>query len=555
MKQVLILLALFFSSQLWAQPLSSKQKFTHADTVRGTYNEYRDWWDLQHYDLSIRPDAPSRRINGQNKVTFTVVKSDRQKLQLDLQKPMQIDSVLYNGEKLSSVRYEQAYIISFPKPFAINDKVSIDVYYSGIPKVAVNPPWDGGLIWTKDDLGNEWISVACQGLGASVWWPCKDHQQDEPDRGVNISITVPANVIAVSNGNLYQELPGDNFNTYQWKVTAPINSYDITMNIGKYTHFDDTYKGLKGNLNMQFWFLEQHKENAKKHLLAESKDMLKSFEYWFGPYPFYEDSYKLIETPFLGMEHQSGIAYGNKFMKGYLGRDLSGSGWGSKWDYILVHESGHEWFGNSITAKDIADMWIQEGFTTYSEVLFVESRYGKKAADAYAQGLRRNIMNDKPIIGAYGVNKEGSGDMYFKGVQMIHTYRQIVNDDEKFRAMLHEMNKRFYHKTTTTQEVEALMQEYTDVKLDGFFNTYLRTTLVPNLKCVVVPADEEYALMLEFSNVATGFQIPVNLTINGKVYRITVGWDTVHKVMIPLGASDKANLTLDPNYYITLQRF
>lgn len=550
MKYLIIpcLLCLFQVSN--AQLLAQKEMATKADTIRGTCNEYRSWWDLQHYDLYVHPEYYTRTVSGINKITFKVLTTGQNKLQLDLQKPMLLDSAFFKGSKLRFERYENAYLITFPQGLSVGEELVLEAYFHGSPRVAVTPPWDGGLIWTKDDEGNDWISEACQGLGASAWWPCKDHGLDEPDKGALISILAPANMVAVSNGNLQQVYPGDNYNTHVWEVKSPINNYSITMNVGKYVKFEDVYKGLNGDLKMQYWFLDQHSETAKKHLMEEAKEMLKSFEYWFGPYPFYEDGYKLIETPFLGMEHQSGIAYGNHFKKGYLGTDLSGSGWGLKWDYILIHESGHEWFGNNITTKDVADMWVHEGFTTYSEVLYIESRYGKKAADEYAKGLRMNIDNDKPIIGVYNVNQEGSGDMYFKGVQIIHTYRQIVNDDVKFRNMLLEMNKRFYHKTTTTQEVEALMQEYTSVNLKGFFNTYLRTTLIPKIKYSVEQDGDNALLKLWLTNIEEGFIIPVNITVNGKVNRVDIGGQA-NAASILLMNADKSNFTVDPNYYIT----
>jgi aminopeptidase N len=410
------------------------------------------------------------------------------------------------------------------------------------------PPWDGGVIWSKDDLGNPWISVACQGVGASVWWPCKDHGLDEPDSGATVSIAVLANSVAVSNGNLKNVFQGDNYNTYQWDVKSPINSYNITMNIGKYNKFEDVYNGLNGPLKLEFWFLEQHVGQAKAHLLDETKEMLKTFEYWFGAYPFYNDGYKLIETPFLGMEHQSGIAYGNKFKKGYLGTDLSGSGWGMKWEYILVHESGHEWFGNNISVKDVADMWVHEGFTTYSEVLFVESRYGKKAADEYAKGLRKNIQNDKNIIGEYNINREGSGDMYFKGVQIIHMYRRILNNDSIFRELLHEMNRRYMHATTTTREVEALMQSYipnTDLK--PFFDMYLRNTVIPLLQIRWANA----GLELRFSEVPKGFHMPVGFIVKDIRYCITV-YDQWTKTGIKAPTNQRTVLPAT-DFYIRVQ--
>ena len=554
MKQLpVILLALnaCFVVPASAQLFGAKYTGTHADSVRGSYGTYRNWWDVQKYDLQVEPDITAHTLTGKNTISFTVLRTP-DKLQLDLQKPMRLDSVLYKGKKLSFERYEQAYLVTINPLPRVGDQVVLEAYYHGMPREATNPPWDGGLIWTTDDEGNPWVSVACQGLGASVWWPVKDHGSDEPDQGVRLSVTVPLNMVDASNGRLQGEQTVGTKKMYTWEVKAPINIYDVTMNVGQYIHFGDVYSGLSGPLSVDFWFLKQHEAIAKKHLLEETKEMLKTFEYWFGPYPFYEDGYKLIETPFLGMEHQSGIAYGNKFMKGYLGSDLSNTGWGLKWDYILVHESGHEWFGNNISTDDVADMWVHEGFTTYSEVLFVQTRYGKKAGDEYARGLRNNILNDKPIIGPYGINREGSGDMYFKGVQIIHTYRQILNDDEKFRDMLHEMNRRFGHKTTTTQAVEALMQEYVPgVPLKPFFDTYLRTIYVPALSRIWIKADKGYRLQLQFTNVESGFTMPVDITVGKQSYRVTVSDESTATDITD--SAGKSEVTVSPNYYVTVQ--
>lgn len=546
MKCTLLFICLFTSILAHSQLLSSsKERFSKADSLHGTYSELRNWWDLKAYDLFLKPDYATKSLSGQNTITFTVIRPERQ-LQIDLQKPMRIDSIFYKGEKLNFIRQQQGYLVSFANPPQKDESVQLRVYFHGSPREATNPPWDGGLIWTKDDEGNPWISEACQGLGASVWWPCKDHGADEPEQGARISLLAPEGMKAVSNGRLVETTQ----NLFVWEVKSPINNYNITMNMGNYTSFDDSYEGLSGKLSLQYWFLAQHSEKAKKHLQAEAKEMLKTFEYWFGPYPFYEDGYKLIETPFLGMEHQSGIAYGNQLKKGYLGDDRSGSGWGTKWDYILVHESGHEWFGNSISARDVADLWIHEAFTTYSEVLFVEGRYGKKAADAYAKGLRMHIENDKPIIGKYGVNNEGSGDMYDKGVQLIHTYRQILNDDQKFRSMLQEMNKRFYHQTVATEDIENLMQEFTDINLNGFFDTYLRSTKVPTLKFGTGRNVQSEQLSLWFVNVEPGFIMPVNLKIGNTSFRVLIG-DEFHPGMVQLPKSGTPKLILDTNYFIT----
>lgn len=505
-----------------AQLMGKQPKATAADTVRGSYNEYRSWWDVQHYDLFVQPDFNAQRIGGYNKIRFRVLETGAHVMQVDLQQPLSLDSAVMDGKKMPFKRLEQAYLITMPTDLKRGDEKTIGLHYRGKPKVAVNPPWDGGLIWSRDDLGQAWISVACQGLGASVWWPNKDHCADEPDAGARISVSVPANRVNVSNGRLLEVLPGANYNTHVWEVKAPINNYNITMNVGNYVRFADRYEGLSGPLDIEFWFLEQHADKAKNHLLGQTKDMLEAFEYWFGPYPFYEDGFKLIETPFLGMEHQSGIAYGNGFKNGYLGTDLSGSGWGLKLDYILIHESGHEWFGNNISVKDVADLWVHEGFTTYSEVLYVERKFGKKAANEYALGMRRNILNDIPMIGIYGINREGSGDIYYKGVQVIHTYRQILNDDVKFRAMLHEMNKRFARKTIGTGDVEALMAEYAGLDLKDFFDTYLRSTRIPKLETGLAEAK----IKLRFRNVEKGFKIPLHFSVKNelKTYMVNEDW-------------------------------
>lgn len=509
----------------WAQVSLHKFEPTREDSIRGMYGEYRSWWDLRHYDLCVEPEYDSRSLSGKNTIRFIVRDASKNMLQLDLQQPMTLDSVIFSGQNFPVRRYgASAYLISFTEPFTEGEEVEVTAYFHGKPKQAVNPPWDGGFIWTSDEKGNPWISVACQGLGASVWWPCKDHGADEPDEGVSVTVKTHPDLVAVSNGRLVSSTVEKDYSLWKWKVVSPINNYNVSVSIGKYARFQDVYMGEEGMLDVGFWVLSHHEKVAKKHLRKQTLEMLKIFEYWFGVYPFYADGYQLVEVPFLGMEHQSAIAYGNGFANGYRETDLSGSGWGLKWDYILVHETGHEWFGNSITAKDASDMWIQEAFTTYSEVLYVESRFGKKAADAYALGLRKNIRNDRPLEGIFGVNHEGSGDMYFKGVQLIHTYRQILNDDVKFREILREMNRQFFHKTVSSKEIIALMQEYVAIDLAPFFETYLRMVSVPKLRHGYKPLDKVSGeVFFWFENVAPGFSIPVDITIGKKTFRYTVG--------------------------------
>jgi aminopeptidase N len=398
------------------------------------------------------------------------------------------------------------------------------------------------------------MTVACQGLGASVWYPCKDHQSDEPDNGARLSITVADTLVAVGNGRLKEKTPGNNgTTTWTWEVKSPINNYNIIPYIGKYVTWHEDFEGEKGHLDCDYWVLDYNLEKSKKQFGRDVKPMLKCFENWFGPYPFYEDGYKLVESSHLGMEHQSATAYGNHYMDGYLGMDLSGSGWGKKWDYIIIHESGHEWFANNITTNDIADMWVHEGFTDYSEPLFVECLYGKQAANEYTQGLRRNIDNDRPVIGPYGVNKEGSGDMYAKGANLIHTIRQVIDDDAKFREILRGLNKDFYHRTVNSSDVEKYFSQKAGRDLSKIFDQYLRTIRIPELQYQLSKkkgTPGSFELRYKWNNVVRGFNMPVKIVIDGKPVWLTPG--ETFKAMTFSG-SMPADLIVDKNFYITVK--
>lgn len=509
-----------FHLQANSQPLNQKDAYTRQDTLRGTINSERDWWNVVTYNIDITPDYQSKTITGSCAIEFDITKGGTgKKMQIDLQKPLIIDSILFLNNRVTSFKQEENICLIDFKDFnflaaqdALQRKHPVKLYkliifYHGKPVEAVRPPWDGGWIWAKDELGRPWMTVACQGLGASVWYPCKDHQSDEPDLGASISITVPDTLSAVANGKLKNKAANHNgTTTWIWEVVNPINNYNIVPYIGTYTNWADNYIGeTEKNLSLDFWVLDYNLDKAKKQFGRDVKPMLKAFENWFGPYPFYDDGYKLVESPHLGMEHQSAVAYGNHYLDGYLGRDLSGSGWGMKWDFIIIHESGHEWFGNSITTKDIADMWVHEGFTQYSEVLFTESLYGKKAADEYAQGLRLGVRNDIPIIGTYGVNKEGSGDMYNKGANIIHMIRQIINDDSRFRKILRGLNKDFFHKTVTTKEVEDYIITKSGINLSKVFDQYLRTVQIPILEYKISGRTFSY----RWINCIRGFNMPI----------------------------------------------
>ena len=511
MKYILFLLVMGTLSSLpsGAQLMEKKEKFTEADTLRGSLNPRRTWWNVLRYDIVVQPDLARKTIIGNNRITFSIEKPSAE-MQIDLQQPMQIDSIVWNYDKGSALPFTRSgniAIVSFPS-FPKNLKESsITLYFSGKPVIAVRPPWDGGWIWARDEMGNPWITVACQGLGASVWYPCKDHQSDEPDQGATLTMVVPQNLTGIANGRLIREQvmqPG--LKSYTWEVKNPINNYNLIPYIGKYSLFTDTLVGEKGKLDLSYWVLEDHVEQAKKQFV-QVKSMLRAFEYWMGPYPFYEDGYKLVESPHLGMEHQSAIAYGNKFMNGYLGFDLSQSGWGTKWDYIIVHESGHEWFANNITSNDIADMWIHEGYTTYTETLYTEYLFGKQAGNEYNYGIRQNIENKIPIIGYYGVNKEGSGDMYPKTANMIHSIRHAMNNDSLFRAYLRELNKVFYHAQVDYADIERVTNRFTGWSVQTIFRQYLTTTQIPQFTYAL--SADGLTLFYRWENCLEGFDLPV----------------------------------------------
>src|SRR5690348_14975070 len=428
-------------------------RFTHADSLRGSNGPGRAWWDASFYDLHVRVNPADSSVRGYNSIVYRVLAPGNE-MQIDLRLPLYVDSITQHGRALTYRRDGDALFVAMPETSRVGNHDTVSVYYHGKPRVARRAPWDGGFVWTRDSLGRSWVATANEGIGASVWWPNKDFHADEPD-SQRIAITVPSSIVDVSNGRLRNTTRNaDGTTTYEWFVASPINNYDVAVNAGVYEHLTDTFHGERGTLTLDFWPLAYHADTARRQF-EQVKPMLACFEHWFGPYPWYQDGYKLVETPHLGMEHQSAVAYGNEFKNGYRGRDLSGTGLGLKWDFIIVHESGHEWFGNSITAQDPADMWVQEGFTNYAEGLYTECQSGKQAGAQYIIGSRRNIRNDRPIIAPFGVEQEGSGDMYYKTGSMLHMIRQIVNDDAKWRDILRGLNSTFYHRTVTGAEIRA----------------------------------------------------------------------------------------------------
>ncbi|MFP8892324.1 MULTISPECIES: M1 family metallopeptidase [Chryseobacterium] len=529
---------LFASGLVFGQFFEKDKTFTKQDTLKGSNTEFRNFWDVKKYDLSVEPDFEQKSIKGNNKISFEIIKDIANPVfQIDLQQPMKADKVEGNFP-IANYRQDGDFIfITGNKKFKKGEKYTINVIYSGNPTIAKNAPWDGGWVFTKDEKGNPWMTAADEGIGASIWLPTKDIWSDEPDNGIIMKIITPNDLVGVGNGRLTDKKTAGNKTTYTWEVKNPINAYSIIPSIGKYVNFKDVFEGEKGKLDLDYWVIDYNLDKAKKQF-QQVKPMLSAFEYWFGPYPFYEDSYKLVESPHLGMEHQSNVAYGNKYQNGYLGRDLSGTGVGLKWDFIIIHESGHEWFANNITAKDQADMWIHESFTNYSETLFTEKYMDKKSADTYVQGIRKLIDNDIPIIGRYGVRNEGSGDMYPKGANMLHTIRQVIHNDEKFRQILRGLNKDFYHQTVTTQQVENYISSKSGIDFSTVFDQYLRTIKIPTLEY----AQDGDTLKFRYTDVVKNLKLPI--IINGdQTITPTEEWQTVK-------LKKSTPVELNPNYYI-----
>ena len=516
--------------------------FTRADTIRGSNTPQRAWWDAAFYDLHVKVNPADSTISGSNAISYRVLRQGRE-MQIDLQMPLVVDSIVQDGLELGARRDGNAFLVALVSPQRVGARKTISVYYHGRPIVATNAPWDGGFVWARDSLARPWIVTAVEGLGASAWWPNKDIYSDEPD-SQRVSITVPESLIDVSNGRLRSTTPNaDGTTTYEWFVSNPIKNYDIAVNAGHYAHISDSYAGERGNLTLDFYPLDYHLDTARRHF-QQVKPMLQCFESWFGPFPWYEDGYKLVETPHLGMEHQSAVAYGNRYMNGYRGRDRSHSGHGLLWDFIIVHESAHEWWGNSITMKDAADMWIHESFATYAEGLYTECQEGKKAGAEYTVGQRKNVGNAEPIVGVYGVNHEGSGDMYDKGANMLHTIRQLVDDDSRWRGILRGLNKTFWHQTVSGKQVEDYISLRSGLSLNKVFDQYLRTIRIPVLEYKLEGARLSY----RWNNVVPGFAMPVRITTSpGKFSWIkpTESWKTAS---VKLGRPE--DFQVDDNFYV-----
>lgn len=525
-------------------------KPTKADTLNGSITKERAWWDIQRYDLTIAPNFHNKQLFGKNTITYhTVGQKFKPVMQIDLVAPLKIDSVIQRGVKIPFKQVGNFWYLTF-KTKQQPKQNQVTIYFSGHPTESVKPPWDGGLVWSKDALGRPWMSVACQYKGASLWYPCKNALYDEPDMGASISVIVADTLKAIANGRLLREVKMTNQQVmYTWNVNSPINHYGISFYIGNYIQINDVYQGKNGRLTMDYWILDYHRQKAELHLIPEARKTMEALEYWYGPYPFYKDGFKIVDAPYIGMEHQSAIAYGSSYMKGtnLKGGDISNTGWGQKTDKIVVHEMAHEWFGNSITANDIADRWIQEGFAGLAEGLVIEYFWGKPAGTAFLAGRFRTIENDQPIIARYGINEDGSADNYMKGWAVLQMVRSIIDDDEKFRKILIGLNQLYYCKVIASKDIEAYLSKNVQFNLKPFFDQYLRCNQVPVLEYYT----EGNQLFYRYIDCIASFTLPVKTNYTGNAFiHPTTKWQSIN---IKDGVSNLP-LKVDDQYYLKTQK-
>lgn len=508
---------------LFYLPICLSAQYTRKDSLLGYLSHPRACYDVKHYDLQVRLYPEKKFISGQNTITYLTTQVT-QEIQIDLDTRLHIKKILQENKTLSFRREERAVFIRLPQKLPAGVCKKVTIFYEGSPQEAQNPPWQGGFVWKQDSQGNAWIAVACQNIGASIWFPNKDHWSDKPD-SVQLTYEVPTGLVAVGNGNLVKTKKlSNNYTQYVWKVSYPINNYNITINVGKYVHFSDVYVAQDGSqLSLDYYVLPQNLEKAQRHF-KQVKPMLACYEKFFDKYPFWKDGFALVETPYLGMEHQGAIAYGNQYMEGYLGGDLTGTGIGKQFDFIIIHETGHEYWGNSVSADDRAEMWIHEAFCTYTEALFVECMWGKAKAIEYINGWKNRVQNDAPILSPRHVNQEGSGDMYFKGALMIHTLRNIIANDEKWFQLL----KAFYHtfkgKITNTAEVVSFWSKQTNLHLQPFFQQYLQYTQIPVFEYKI----ENNKFLYRFKANTEDFHMPVVIQLENSEITLNTStqWQT-----------------------------
>ena len=493
------------------------QNFSRKDSLRGNLTSLRTCYDVVFYDLFLNIDENRKSLLGSSNSIHFHAKENFNKIQIDLAQNMQINKIEFLNEDLIFERDFDAVYIYFPMQIKKNEFHKIKVYYEGQPKIAKNPPWDGGFSWKQDENNNPWISVSCQGTGASTWWPCKDHQSDEPD-SMQITGVVRSSLQFISNGNLrsqkeyFSEILNSNIIESSWFVSYPINNYNVTLYIGDYIHFSDIYVKNKDTLMLDYFVLKNNLIKAKNHF-KQVKPMLKCFENYFGKYPYWNDGYALVEAPYLGMEHQSAIAYGNNYLAGYRGNISYIDS--LKFDFIILHETGHEWWGNSITTNDIADMWVHEGFCTYAEVLYVECMYGYDKMLSYVNNQKKHVKNDRPIIGKYNLNFKGSSDMYSKGSLMLHTLRNVINNDSSWFKLIKNISIDFRDKNIDGSEIIQYINDRTELDLTKFFRQYLNHRQIPTFEYKLQKHGAHYTLLYKWKAI-DGFNMPIKINYGTK---------------------------------------
>jgi aminopeptidase N len=491
---------------------------TRADILRGAYGPYRANNHLLFYHLDIRVEPEKKFISGKNTIRFKMLKDDS-RIQLDLADALAIDKILWGSIQLQYERDSGAVFVNFPEALRAGRVYTIDFYYSGTP---VHTGRFGGFTFGQDQSGHPWIYTACEGIGASIWWPNKDQWRDEVEN-MEISVSIPSDLVDVSNGKFLGKTDlGDGYTRWDWFVHYPINNYDVSVNIGNYQHFSDRLGGLA----MDFYALPEDLDKARKQF-AQAKGMIQAYQHYFGEYPFKKDGYKLIEVPYSGMEHQSAVTYGNRFANGYLERDWTGVGISPRFDFIIIHESGHEWFGNSITAADSSDMWIHEGWTTYLECLYVEYMYGRDDGLKYANGYKSKVKNEEPIITARGVNGEPPQDQYFKGVLFLNTLRSVIDNDPRWWKLLHDFYQHFKYRNIMTEDVVEYFNRQTGLNLTPIFDQYLRHASIPTLELRFNRDNGSVSYRWKVDEPA--FQMPVRVgkKDNWQVINATTNWQTM----------------------------
>ncbi len=515
--------------------------FSRADTLRGALRPERTAYDVLYYQLNVFMNPEVRQLVGYVEIQFEAL-DDFETLQIDLYRNMNIQKIVFQGRELSYKRDEDAVFVHFPK-VERGTRSQFSVYYDGFPTVAANAPWDGGFVWGTDKNQKPWVGVACQGAGASLWWPCKDHLSDEPD-SMEIRIILPDTLVAVSNGRLVaRESAGSGYARYTWKVSYPINTYNVTLNAGDYVHFSDKYSGDTGPLDLDYYVLPYNLDKARTHF-RQVHGVLDAFGQYFGPYPFTRDGYKLVETPYLGMEHQSAIAYGNLYRRGYLGGGIPKD---MHFDYIILHETGHEYFGNAISVSDLADMWVHESFTTYMEALYVEKELGPEAALRYQQNQKNWIVNDRPIVGQRGINwgkSMLSTDQYYKGSWILRTLREVLDDDKLWFATLKDLYETFRYQIVITEDIISFLEQRTGHDLYPFFRQYLYHKDLPVFSYKLDRDDMGWRLSYALQSSVPDLQMPFDIQAGNASMKILAG-PQERTLYLPLEKASELKLPAD----------